>query len=177
MPEALWVVVSWNRFGHQGGCSPPWFASLLVTLYVILVRIMVSHLSGCWLRSTSLPGGHQVDGLPPAPSASHHLISKSQDLQSNSVPAHSRTLVGRNTIPRMSKCFPKEEIHQHNAFIKCKTIKRGALILRMRRRAKHSPDMRTPEIHQKSSKINDLENEPGHVWRLPMVSGVTRDDI
>ena len=22
----------------------------------------------CWLCSTSLPGGHQVDGLPPAPS-------------------------------------------------------------------------------------------------------------
>ena len=39
------------------------------------------------------------------------------------------------------------------------------------------PHMRTPEIHQKSSKINDLENEPGHVWRLPGVSGVTRDDI
>ena len=47
----------------------------------------------------------------------------------------------------------------------------------MRGGVKHSPHMRTPEIHQKSSKINDLENEPGHVWRLPKVSGVTRDDI
>ena len=33
------------------------------------------------------------------------------------------------------------------------------------------------EIHQKSSKINDLENEPGHVRRLPGVLGVTSDDI
>ena len=24
----------------------------------------------------------------------------------------------------------------------------------------------TPDIHQKSSEINDLENEPGHVWRF-----------
>ena len=40
-----------------------------------------------------------------------------------------------------------------------------------------SPHLRTPEIHQKSSEINDLENEPGHVWLLPEVSGVTRDDI
>ena len=38
----------------------------------------------------------------------------------------------------------------------------------------------TPENNRnppKSSKINDLENEPGHVWRRPKVSGVTRDDI
>ena len=33
------------------------------------------------------------------------------------------------------------------------------------------------EIHKKSSEINDLENEPGHVWRLPKVSRVTMDDI
>ena len=38
------------------------------------------------------------------------------------------------------------------------------------------PHMRTRDIHQKSSKINDLENEPGHVWRLRKVSRVTRDD-
>ena len=34
VPETLWVFASWHRFGHQGmacGCSPPWFASLLVT--------------------------------------------------------------------------------------------------------------------------------------------------
>ena len=37
------------------------------------------------------------------------------------------------------------------------------------------PYMRTTENHQKSSRINDLENEPGHVWRLPEVSGVTSD--
>ena len=36
--------------------------------------------------------------------------------------------------------------------------------------------IRTREIHQKSSEINDLEIEPGHVGRLPNVSGVTRDD-
>ena len=38
----------------------------------------------------------------------------------------------------------------------------GALILRMRGGAKHSPHLRTPEIQQKSSNINDFENEPGH---------------
>ena len=43
--------------------------------------------------------------------------------------------------------------------------------------AKHSPHVRTPEIHQKSSKIDDFENEPGHVWRLPRVSRVTRNQI
>ena len=53
----------------------------------------------------------------------------------------------------------------------------GALILRMRGGTKHSPHLRTPEIHQKSSEIDDLENEPGHVWRLPRVSGVTGDDV
>ena len=37
--------------------------------------------------------------------------------------------------------------------------------------------MRTPDIHQKSSKNNDLENEPEHIWRLPNASRVTRDDI
>ena len=37
--------------------------------------------------------------------------------------------------------------------------------------------MRTPEMHQKSSKINDLENEPGHVLKLPEVSRDTREDI
>ena len=42
----------------------------------------------------------------------------------------------------------------------------GALILRMRGGAKHSPHMRTRETHEKSCKINDLENEPGHAWRL-----------
>jgi hypothetical protein len=36
LPDALWEVVSWNHFGHQGGCSPPWFASLLVTLFCYL---------------------------------------------------------------------------------------------------------------------------------------------
>ena len=30
--------------------------------------LFVTALRGCWLCSTSLPGGHQVDGLPPAPS-------------------------------------------------------------------------------------------------------------
>ena len=47
-----------------------WLFPTLVSLCcVILVRIMVSHLSlcVCWLCSTSLPGGHQVDGLLPAP--------------------------------------------------------------------------------------------------------------
>ena len=53
----------------------------------------------------------------------------------------------------------------------------GALILRMRGGAKHSPHMRTTEIHQKSSEINDLENEPSHEWRLHKVSRVTRDEI
>ena len=52
----------------------------------------------------------------------------------------------------------------------------GALLLQRRGGAKHSPHMRTPEIHQKSSEIDDLENEPGHVWRLTEVSGFTRDD-
>ena len=33
---------------------------------------------------------------------------------------------------------------------------------------------RTPEIHKTSSEINDLEHEPGHIWRLPVVSGFTR---
>ena len=37
--------------------------------------------------------------------------------------------------------------------------------------------MKTPEIHQKSSNNYDLENETGDVWRLPKVSGVTRDGI
>ena len=39
------------------------------------------------------------------------------------------------------------------------------------------PHMRSSEIQQKSSKINDPENEPRHVWRLPNVLGVTRDDM
>ena len=52
----------------------------------------------------------------------------------------------------------------------------GAVILRMRGGTKHSPHLTIPEIDQKSSRINDLENEPGHVWRLIGVSGVTRDD-
>ena len=39
------------------------------------------------------------------------------------------------------------------------------------------PHMRTPYIHQRLSEINDLENEPGHAWRLPKVSGAIRDDI
>ena len=59
-------------------------------------------------------------------------------------------------------------------------MKLGALILLMRGGAKHSPPgdlTRTPEIHQKSSKINDLDNEPGHAWRLPTVSRATRDNI
>ena len=33
------VFMAWNSFGHQGmacGCSPPWFASLLVTLLCYL---------------------------------------------------------------------------------------------------------------------------------------------
>ena len=37
--------------------------------------------------------------------------------------------------------------------------------------------LRTPEIHQKSSKIRFLQNEPEHVWRLPEVLRVTSDDI
>ena len=53
----------------------------------------------------------------------------------------------------------------------------GALILRMRGGAKHSPHMRTRQIHLKTTKINDLENEPRHVWRLPKVSGITKDEI
>ena len=51
----------------------------------------------------------------------------------------------------------------------------GALILRMRGSAKHSPHVRTPEIHQKSSEINDLENELGQVRRLYKVLGVIGD--
>ena len=44
------------------------------------VRIsMVCHSPrGCWLCSTSLPGGHQVDGLPPAPSMRSLSLDKSQ---------------------------------------------------------------------------------------------------
>ena len=56
-------------------------------------------------------------------------------------------------------------------------IRLGALLLQRRGGAKHSPYMRTQEIHQKSTEHNDLENEPGHVWKSPVVSGVTRDDI
>ena len=37
--------------------------------------------------------------------------------------------------------------------------------------------MRTPEIIQKSSNINVVQNEPGHVGRLAKASRVTRDDI
>ena len=44
--------------------------------------------------------------------------------------------------------------------------KLGALLLQRRGGAKHSPHMRSPEINKKLSKFNDLENEPGHVWRL-----------
>lgn len=46
-----------------------------------------------------------------------------------------------------------------------------------KRGAKHSHHRRTPEILQKSSQINDLENERGHVSGLHGVSGVTRDDM
>ena len=41
---------------------------------------------------------------------------------------------------------------------------------------KHKKNMRTPEIQQKSSEINDSDNEPRHIWRLPGVSGVPMGD-
>ena len=47
----------------------------------------------------------------------------------------------------------------------------------MRGGVKHSPFLRTLEIRQKSSKINDFLNEQGNVWRLLKASGVTRDDV
>ena len=40
----------------------------------------------------------------------------------------------------------------------------------------HEKKLKTQEIQQKSSEINDLENEPRQVWRLHGVSGVPRDD-
>ena len=53
----------------------------------------------------------------------------------------------------------------------------AALLLQRRRGAEHAPHMRSLEIHKKSSEIYDLENEPRHVWILPGISEVTRDDI
>ena len=53
----------------------------------------------------------------------------------------------------------------------------GTPSCRGRGSAKHSPHMRTPEIHQKSSGIYVLENEPGDVGRLAEASGITKDDI
>ena len=39
------------------------------------------------------------------------------------VPAHSKTLVGRNIVPPMSRYSPKEVIHQNNAFVNCENHK------------------------------------------------------
>ena len=53
----------------------------------------------------------------------------------------------------------------------------GALIMRMRGGVKHSPPREHRKSTRKTSEINDLENEPGHVWRLLKVLRVTKDDI
>ena len=38
----------------------------------------------------------------------------------------------------------------------------------------HENTRKPSEINKKN---NDIENEPGHVWRLPDVLGLTRDNI
>ena len=52
----LFVVVFSNKFILAKDAF-----GLLFLSYIVCSR-------GCWLCSTSLPGGHQVDGSPPAPS-------------------------------------------------------------------------------------------------------------
>ena len=68
VPYALWVVVSWNRVVIR--VVVPTLVCLIVGHSVLSWYALwfLTFLCGCWLRSTSLPGGHKVDGLPPAPS-------------------------------------------------------------------------------------------------------------
>ena len=56
-------------------------------------------------------------------------------------------------------------------------LKLGALLLQRGGCAKHSPHMRSTEIHKKYLENNVLEHEPGHVWTLSNVSGITKHDI
>ena len=52
----VWFMVG---FSVVFSCAQSWF---------------VTAPRGCWLCSTSLPGGNQVDGLPPAPSATREKL-------------------------------------------------------------------------------------------------------
>ena len=66
----------------------------------------------------------------------------------------------------------KTQDEKHKSTRNPPEIIRNPLFLTLNQKKK-----RTPEINQKSSTINDLENAPGHVWRFPKASEVTRDDI
>ena len=71
------LVILVNTCNLQG---PVAFVRLANVLYAGMCYVMlwfvpsfwfVTASCGCWLCSTSLPGGNQVDGLPPAPSNTH----------------------------------------------------------------------------------------------------------